>query len=145
MIVGTIKGDLLKTGYKYIAHGCNAQGRMASGVAKAIRAKYPKAYDDYMGSKLDGSMAMGVEIFSEQPDGKVVINMITQSDYGYDGDRYVSYDAVAEAFERTNKRIPGETVAIPMIGAGLGGGDWKVIEAIINSTTPDLKVFVYAL
>jgi O-acetyl-ADP-ribose deacetylase (regulator of RNase III) len=145
LIIDTRKGDLLKTPYMYIAHGCNAQGRMGSGVAKAIRAKYPKAYDDYMESKMDGSMAMGIEIFSHQPDGKVVINMITQSDYGYDGGRYVSYDAIAEAFERVNRRIPGETVAIPQIGAGLGGGNWKAISAIIDSVTPDLKIVVYEL
>ncbi len=31
------QGDLMKASETYIAHGCNAQGVMGSGVAKAIR------------------------------------------------------------------------------------------------------------
>jgi O-acetyl-ADP-ribose deacetylase (regulator of RNase III) len=36
-------------------------------------------------------------------------------------------------------------VAMPMIGAGLGGGNWKVIEAIINHRLKDFDVRVYHL
>ena len=36
-------------------------------------------------------------------------------------------------------------VAIPKIGAGLAGGDWEAIEAIINLATPYLQIYVYEL
>jgi O-acetyl-ADP-ribose deacetylase (regulator of RNase III) len=38
-----------------------------------------------------------------------------------------------------------DIVAMPKIGAGLGGGDWKIIEAIIESAFHDRDVYVYEL
>ena len=37
-----INGDVLSTTCIYIAHQCNAMGKMNSGVAKQIREKYPE-------------------------------------------------------------------------------------------------------
>ncbi len=31
-------------------------------------------------------------------------------------------------------------IGIPKIGAGSAGGEWKVIERIIEEETPDLKI-----
>ena len=39
----------------------------------------------------------------------------------------------------------GFTVAIPKIGAGLGGGDWKKIEKIIEEEFKDVVPNVYVL
>jgi O-acetyl-ADP-ribose deacetylase (regulator of RNase III) len=36
-------------------------------------------------------------------------------------------------------------VAMPQIGAGLGGGDWTVIAAIIESELTDVQPVVYIL
>jgi hypothetical protein len=37
-------------------------------------------------------------------------------------------------------------LCFPMIGAGLGGGNWKIIEAIINETVPkDIETRCYQL
>jgi O-acetyl-ADP-ribose deacetylase (regulator of RNase III) len=80
--------------------------------------------------------------------GKVIINAITQHDFGPDGKRYVSYDAVSEAMQEINlycKAGRYDQVAMPQIGAGLGGGDWTVIEAIIESELTDVQPVVYIL
>ncbi len=73
---------------------------------------------------------------------KVILNCITQEFYGKDNKRYVSYDAVDECMQELNIY---EEIAMPKIGAGLGGGDWSVIEAIINHRLNDRKVTVYYL
>ena len=49
------KGDLLKTEIPYIAHGCNAQGVMGSGVAKVIREKWPLAFQVYWEDYIEAS------------------------------------------------------------------------------------------
>ena len=52
MAVINCKGDLLKAledgKIAYAIHQVNCQGRMGSGIAKSIRAKYPIVYDNYM-------------------------------------------------------------------------------------------------
>ena len=40
-------GDLLEAAEPVIVHGCNAQGSMGAGVARAIRDRYPAAYAAY--------------------------------------------------------------------------------------------------
>jgi len=144
MKIEYVKGDLFSTDAKYIIHGCNAQGVMGSGVAKIIRERYPEAYDEYRRFfEVEGNLVLGDVIWAES-NGKWICNAITQQFYGRDGQRYVSYDAVAQAMWEINKFCPGP-VAMPKIGAGLGGGDWNVISAIIESELKDTKPFVYEL
>jgi O-acetyl-ADP-ribose deacetylase (regulator of RNase III) len=144
MTIIYVKGDLFSTKCKYIGHGCNAQGVMGSGVAKQVKEKYPKAYEKYMSIFKQGKLRLGdYHLALTGKDDQYILNMITQENYGVTpGKRYVSYDAIDSIFSRLNDF---EEIAIPKIGAGLGGGDWKVIEAIINSRTPNTKVYVYEI
>jgi O-acetyl-ADP-ribose deacetylase (regulator of RNase III) len=139
------KGNLLDTDVKYILHGCNAQGVMGSGVAAAIRAKYPKAYTDYRDTYDNYGLHLGDVYTSLQPDGKIICNAITQQNYGRDTRVvYVSYWAIANAFKMIEREGISE-IAIPKLGAGLANGNWSVIEAIIENTLVNTKPIVYEL
>lgn len=140
-------GDIINSQENIIAHGCNAQRKMASGVAKALRNKWPEAtWKPYSEApKLSmGSTIPGITRCGE----KIIFNCITQEMYGYDGKKYVSYDAIHDCFSTINDleiSEYGTCIAIPRIGAGLGGGSWEVIEKIILSTVTNYKVKVYDL
>lgn len=150
-----VKGNLLDhLEIGPIAHGVNAQGKMASGVAKEIRACFPQHFDDYH-EHLDNYS----EIFNFNVLGSVfetktplypIYGIVTQKYYGYDSKRYVNYAAIAEGFSTIDSYLfdPDEDVAelgIPKIGAGLGGGDWNIISQIIEDATPRINVTVYEL
>lgn len=140
-------GDLFNTEIERIVHGCNAQGVMGSGVAAIIRDRYTLAYDLYRKEYEYRDLTLG-NIIIVPSNGKVIINAITQEYYGIDGSRYVSYDAFSEAMSRINNfcKVNGfNDIAMPMIGAGLGGGDWNVIEAIIESELKYVQPVVYKL
>lgn len=141
-----IKGDLLLTDCKVIVHGCNAQGVMGSGVALQIRNKYPKAYDSYreLIAQVPEESLLGCTDISEQDDGKTVINAITQLNYGNRKVRYVSYDAIDECFEDIAAWCELNSIteiAMPKIGAGLGGGNWEIIKTIIEQAFPGVNRF----
>jgi O-acetyl-ADP-ribose deacetylase (regulator of RNase III) len=145
MNIEYVKGDLLQTEVKHIIHGCNSKGVMGSGVAKVLREKYPRAYQDYNNVYNSYGLELGNVIVSVQDDGKVIHNAITQRDYGRDSSRvYVSYWAIAESFRKINQWGIKE-IALPKIGAGLANGDWNVISAIIENTLIDTKPYVYVL
>lgn len=155
MKIKYIKGDLFTTEIITIMHGVFAQGVMGSGVAKIIRERYPKAYERYMSQGRDFGLQLGELIvvpcgdrLHDPANFKIIVNAITQERYGNDGRRYVSYDAVSEAMKRVNSmaEIYGvKEVAMPQIGAGLGGGDWQVISAIIESELKAVQPVVYIL
>lgn len=143
-----IKGDLFAESHKIIAHGVNCHGVMGSGIAKIIREKWPEVYDDYhqFCQLRDPYRYLGFVRASPANDGTLILNCFTQEKYGKDGLRYISYDAVDDCFERINDVLHRfEYIAMPKIGAGLGGGHWPVIESIINHRLKDHKVKVYEL
>jgi O-acetyl-ADP-ribose deacetylase (regulator of RNase III) len=145
------KGNMFDTDIKVIAHGCNAHGVMGSGVARIVRDDWVEAYDQYIAEfkrAADECRDQMGTIVPAVTKGKVIINAITQQDFGRDGIRYVSYDAVSNAMQEINlycKAGGYDQVALPQIGAGLGGGDWAVIEAIIESELTDVQPVVYIL
>lgn len=155
-------GNLLNHPDKFIAHGCNAQGQMGSGVAKAIRDKYPKAYEVYRAQYERAGLMLGsVVVASCTP--HTVLNCITQEFYGRDGAMYVSYDAIERSIQTIDELARQERAQIvttcdrqghpdliprvgyPLIGGDLGGGDWAVISKIIEDCAEHHQPIVYLL
>ena len=145
-MIEIIKGDITSSKADIICHQVNCQGAMNSGVAKAIRQKWPKVYTEYR------SLAKNLSSFREKdlswthmlghiqsvliPKDKgfqTVINMFAQNGYGYDGKRYTSYDAFWSCLGEIKKSAaPGATIAFPRyIGCVRGGANWNVIYTMI--------------
>jgi len=142
-------GDLLTCEEKIIAHGCNAQGIMGAGVAKAIKQNYPLAYKKYRAKYEENGLRLGEIIWADCGD-KLIVNAVTQEFYGKQYRVYVSYDAIRRAMSAVNSRMPieakwGRAAAMPKIGAGLAGGDWPTIEKIIEEELNDIQPVVYYL
>lgn len=153
-MVNCIKDDLLASNCDYICHQVNCRGKMASGIAKSIRAKYPKVYDSYM-SCFESSTDITAKaeqllgsIQIVQVEDKKVINMFSQLNYGYDGLRHTNYEAFYTCLENIAGVVPkGATIGFPKnIGCGLGGGKWPIITAmIIEVLARDYNVVIYCL
>lgn len=142
-------GDLLNHPGQFIMHSCNAQGVMGSGVALAIRNRYPKNFEIYAARHAQKPLMLG-EVIAVDCGIHTVLNGICQEFYGRDGKRYVSYDAVEQAMLSVNElaKHTGESmleVGLPRIGADLGGGDWNIISALIEETATDYQPIVYVL
>lgn len=147
------RGDILAAEERVIAHGCNMQGKMGRGVAKAIADRYPGAERAYMESFERRSLALGKVVHWKGED-RVVLNLITQDRYGR-GERFVDYEAIRACFNtvdlwaRTHLEAgrgffhDDPRLAIPLIGADRGGGDWSVIESIILDAMTSIPVTVY--
>ena len=147
MKIKYVKGDLLEAPEQVTLHGCNSLGVMGAGVAKLIREKWPKAYQDYRDSYDSYGLPLGSIVSSKQPDGKIILNAITQDTVGRFG-VHVSYWAIANVIYQLDQRYiarDSKVVAMPAIGSGLAGGDWNVIEAIIENTAKNFQPVVYHL
>lgn len=155
-MVKHVKGNLLDSDCDYICHQVNCQGVMASGIAKQIRARWPEVYDEYKKycSKYirlyndPGEHLLGKIQFCYPNSEQAVINIFSQSNYGYDGLRYTSYDAFARALEDLRMIIPiNKSIGFPKnIGCGLGGGNWNIVLAMIKEIlgeTHDVYIYEY--
>ena len=134
-------GDLLDCKCEYICHQVNCQAKMNSGIAKAIREKWPVVYTkyiekckkDFRDNKYTRQMLGDIQII---PIGekKNVINMFGQDGYGYDGKRYTSYDAFWMCLGNIKNNVPkGSKIGFPAgIGSCRGGANWNIILAMIG-------------
>jgi O-acetyl-ADP-ribose deacetylase (regulator of RNase III) len=136
--IKTCIGNLLDVKAGWISHGCNAHGIMGSGVAAAVKRMYPAAYKHYREEYEDIGLRLGEINVYQVSDNLMIVNAITQENFGSVRKRYVSYDAIQECFERINFRMKDGLVPkelhIPRLGAARGGGSWNIIEAIIEDT-----------
>lgn len=139
MTIITKQGNLLDA-KGIIVHGCNCRGVMGSGVALAIKNKWPHVFKSY---RIAFESVQGLKLGSTQVchlnDGVTVINAMTQESFGNRGLRYVNYEAVARCFDdvRVLARHLKVPVNFPLLGAGLGGGNWEIISTIIDQTLGD--------
>ena len=165
-MITAFKGNLLDSDCDYICHQVNCQGRMASGIAKAIRDKWPVVYTEYANKYKETQDEIwrdcGSFEFIPDPSGvllgqiqlidvskkQCVINMFAQQFYGYDGKRYTSYDAFWGCLGLIKQSVPkGSSIGFPYkIGCGLGGANWRVIHAMIEEVLDeDYDVRIYKL
>lgn len=149
-------GDLLVDGLaddlEFIAHGCNAQGVMGSGIARSIKDKWPVVFEEYQKSKT----ILGGIVTVQTPE-VVDINCITQEFYGRDKNVvYCSYEEIRSCIQEIDSficylvcldRLDNKPVKVgmPMIGAGLANGDWDIISKIIEEESRHFQPVVYKL
>lgn len=153
-MINHVKGNLLDSNCDYICHQVNCQGVMGSGIAKQIRERFPEVYERYIDlyrfltkRYLDPSGMLGdIDIVPLKKSSRHIINMYSQDTCGYDGKRYTSYDAFANALHSIKEKVPfGKSIGFPKnIGCGLGGGSWRIISALIEETLgKDFEVYIY--
>lgn len=135
-------GDATDSGGRpaIIAHVCNDAGKWGKGFVLALSARYPHAGVAYRrwyeGGTADAPFRLGAVQFVDVNDRLTVANMVAQRGVASKkspGPR-ISYDALAACL----RTVAGEALArrravqMPRIGAGLAGGLWPVIEALIH-------------
>lgn len=159
-MIKEIKGDIFKEiasgKYDVAVHGCNCQKNMGAGLAKSFAENYPQV--EIVDQKFDKPHMGGFSTTDDPMTGTVLINVYSQYWYGkafgekgalksqtYSFDtKQKRYEAIQKAFSILNKHYKHQHFLIPQIGAGLAGGDWKVIKKIITTALKDCSItFVY--
>jgi len=156
-MIKIVEGDILEAKEDIIAHQTNCMGVMGSGLAKQIKKKYPKVYENYCHicqealqkrENLLGKIIWGVLT----GDDKIIANLCGQYKYGRDK-QHTHYPALYSALRHLYNAVTSPdstlkdmTIAIPYgIGCGLGGGDWNLVYEMIEEVFQDYDVAIYKL
>jgi len=147
-----VRGDATQpagSGPRLIPHVCNNIGGWGSGFVVAISRRWSMPEESYRWWHRAGGATLGwVQPVMVEPDIWVV-NMIGQEGVGRapDGTPPIRYDALRTCLGKVGRiaRIKGASIHCPKFGAGLAGGDWRVIEQLIREELVDegLDVTVY--
>lgn len=133
-----VKGDLIQLAmegrFDVIVHGCNCMHTMGSGIARQVKSQIPEAFEADLATRRRDRSKLGAFSSVLVARGSIaftVVNAYTQYDWRGMGIK-VDYDALERAFRAIGREWRGSRIAYPMIGAGLAGGDWNKISAIID-------------
>lgn len=153
--------DMFEEGqFDLIAHGCNCEMNMSGGIAQQIAQRYPQAVQaDYLSVALWGTNeVLGKYTISRVMDyGKSkakerhIVNLYTQLWAGNDFRLNALIDSLRMLNRQEAKNRGGflkrlitkkRTIGLPLIGCGIGGGDWKQVEAVFQSCLSEFNVTV---
>lgn len=125
-------------GNAVLIHQVNCQGVMGSGIAKQIREEYPQHFLDYQElcehyKGFPSVTVLGEFVNTLLSHEKMIVGLFGQDNYGI-GERQTNYAALAAALMETFTHIAakGHQYIVPkLIGCGLGGGEWHIVEQIL--------------
>ena len=150
-----LQGNLLESDCDVIGHQCNCQMAYGAGIALQIKLKYPKAYQVFLSDDRKPEDKLGKYTIYDNLKDKTIFNLYGQLDCGY-GKVFTDYQALRHALAGMMQWvILSESiyeiklkVGLPYkIGCGLAGGDWEIVEKIIeeisNSCYHDIYVYEY--
>jgi O-acetyl-ADP-ribose deacetylase (regulator of RNase III) len=133
-----IHGDLLQLAlagrFDVIVHGCNCQCTMGAGIAKQIKAQFPEAYKADLRTVKGAVEKLGTISTANIIRGDiefVIVNGYTQRHWRGPGIK-ADYAAIRSVMRQVKTNFSGRRIGYPQIGAGLAGGNWSEISAIIE-------------
>ena len=126
------KGDLIKSAndFDVIGHGCNCKHTMGAGIAAGMKKAFPEIDMADACTGYGDKDKLGTFSLVDYGD-LIVLNLYTQYDYARDKVN-ADYEAIRNCMKQIKKRYGGKKIGLPLIGAGLAGGDWNTISEIIE-------------
>lgn len=129
-------GNLLESQAVALVNAVNCQGIMGKGIAYQFKEAFPKNYAVYNNACKNGEVKIGSVLIVNE-NSKLIINFPTKDNWRknsqYDFIERGLYDLKKEIMRRN---IP--SIAIPPLGCGNGGLEWKSVESMIINILSDL-------
>ena len=141
-------GDLLAEKADALVNTVNCVGHMGAGIALQFKKAWPENYRAYAAACRDGEVQPGRMFVFETHQlapPRYIINFPTKRHWR-GRSRLQDIDAGLEALVAEIRRLDLFSVAVPPLGAGLGGLPWKDVRGRIEralGALPDLRVVVF--
>lgn len=151
-----IKGNLLvafaNDQINVLGHCCNMQHLMGAGIAKQIKQNYPEAYiadGKWFTARYEQRdfQSLSIATFrTTKRNRKYVVNLYGQKEVGT-FKRQLNYGLLVKALNQLASITDADDViGFPYgMGCGLAGGDWTIVQEIIESIFDNHQVKIYQL
>jgi O-acetyl-ADP-ribose deacetylase (regulator of RNase III) len=129
-------GNIFKIeGVYHYAHGCNCAGAMGKGIAVQFKERFPEMYLNYKRLCKERRFTLG-DVFAYSYGKGYVFNLGTQATWKTKAD----LNAIESSLNRmllfaTENNV--DKIALPKIGAGLGGANWYDVKNVIDKVAKD--------
>lgn len=125
------------------AHGCNCAGAMGKGIALQFKDQFPKMYIEYKKLCKEGLFSLG-DVFTYNYDNGTIFNLGTQTTWKTKADINAVESSLIKMLSYAQQNNISK-IALPKIGAGLGGLNWDDVKLVIDKVSkdyPKIELFV---
>ena len=143
-MITKVRGDILLSGARAIAHGVAPHDHFNQGLALALRERHPAMAKDFRHYCHQENPKPGHAWLWAGPE-RVVINLMTQepapSNKAHPGK--ATTHNVSHALKELRKILETESIpsiALPRLATGVGGLDWDEVEPLIETHLGDLPI-----
>lgn len=142
------QGNLLKADVEAVVNTVNTVGIMGKGIALMFKEKFPKNFEDYARACKDGEVRIGKMFVTQNKElfgPRWIINFPTKTHWRVK----TKIEWVEEGLEdlvRVIREKDIRLIAIPPLGCGNGGLEWRYVRPLIVSALEELQcvdVIVY--
>lgn len=143
MPIRIVGGDILDSpGLDLIVNPVNTRGVMGAGLARRVKATYPRAFAEYRRYCRIGRLGPGDVLLTTSE--RLIAHAATKDDWRESS----SYDIVREcliSLDQLLNCLAVRTVGLPALGCGLGGLDWETVSWMSQEylDQPDKDIWLY--
>lgn len=151
-MVKIIHCDIFEGEWDACGHCCNCQNTFGSGLALAIKKKFPAAYQADCETKKGDPNKLGSFSYA-QVGAKYIFNLYGQFSYGTQTQQ-IDYSAFESSLSSVKEMIlglkrPNFRLAFPYkIGSDRAGGKWEIVLGIIEkifNNASEIEILIYKL
>lgn len=135
------KGNMFDLDAEIRVNTVNCVGVMGAGVALAFKTRYPAMFDEYQRACSSGEVRPG-EMHIWRSATEWVVNFPTKRHWR-EKSRYEDIEAGLVSLREYLRPFVGKKVALPALGCGNGGLDWKRVAPMIFSSLNDLEAEIF--
>lgn len=140
------EGDLLATNAEALVNTVNTVGVMGKGIALQFKQAFPDNYAAYEAACKRGDVQLGkMFVFRRDENPRIIINFPTKKHWKGKS-RIEDIQSGLKSLIEVVKKERIESIAVPPLGCGNGGLDWKDVKPLIEqafSQLPDVKVQLF--
>jgi O-acetyl-ADP-ribose deacetylase (regulator of RNase III) len=142
-----VQGDILLSKAQLIAHGVAPGDHFTSGLAMALRERWPAMVKDFRHFCHDTHPKSG-SVWHWGGPGVQIANLMTQEPARSEGQHpgKATLPSINAALKALRELIEAEgikSVALPRLATGVGGQDWSEVKPLIEHHLGDAGVPVY--
>jgi len=147
-MIGFQKGDILQADAEALVNTVNCVGVMGRGIALQFKKEFPENFADYEAACRRGEVRPGrmfVVRLSRFDNPRYIINFPTKRHWKGKS-RIEDIEVGLDALVTTVQDLGIKSIAVPPLGCGLGGLDWRQVRRRIEAALgrlADVQVMVY--
>lgn len=139
-----LKGDIFLCDAEALVNTVNTVGVMGKGIALQFKERFPLNFNIYRDACKKGEVRIGKMLITgtgQQENPKWIINFPTKAHWKNKSD-YAFIEAGLDDLIQQIQNLRIQSIAIPPLGAGQGGLDWKKVRQIIEQKLSSLEIDV---